>query len=523
MLKVLRLMAITIAVAAALLLAGCTQESPSVIRVDISGPVANLDPQFATDPAARMIIANLFEGLVVQDSDGRLSLGAAAGYNISVDGLTYTFTLRDDIYWQDGSAVSAQDFVFAFRRMFSPYASSPFAGDFLVIANATRVMEGMSPPATLGVRALGAQTLIFALERPCPGFLSSLAHTAAMPCNRYAFEQSVGRYGLEARYLFSNGPFTIGRWDGSQLHLNRSEYFREEGQALSERVVFYIGRQDHVRQFLDGRSDMVLVPSDRLIEVTGRPAQLIPAQTTVWGLVFNQNTLPWGNTLLRQGLALTLDLGPRSEYLPANLVATGVFIPPGTLVQTQSFREGADAHMPSPPDNNHARRLFGRGLAVIGYDHLPLTTIFVPESHATHLEFLSETWRRELGAEITIEIGPNAQSSQRLAIEEYPIALLPFYSTNGAPGAFLSFFHSDVNRYGYNSPRFDHALSAAGLAVNANEIIYLYQQAEGILLEDAAIIPLFFETSYYALATGLAGVDILPFGGGARFQNAQRG
>ena len=519
MLKILKLPAVAAVLAAALLLAGCTQESPSVIRVDIDGPVINLDPQFATDPTAQMIIANLFEGLVVQTSDGQLRLGAAARYNISADGLTYTFTLRDDIYWQDGSAVSAQDFVFAFRRMFSPDAPSPLAGNFLAIANAAGVMDGNYPAVALGVSSRGAQTVIFNLEHPYPGFLYSLANTAAMPCNRHAFEQSFGRYGLEARYLFSNGPFAIDRWNSSQLQIIRSEYFREDEQALSERVVFYIGRQDSLGQLLSGRSDMVLVPSDRLGEVSGRSVRLLPAQTTVWGLVFNQNSQPWGNPLLRQGLALAVDLEPHGEYLPANLAATGAFIPSGTPVQAQSFREDAGA---PAPDNNSARRLFGRGLAAIGYNHLPPATILAPENHANHLEFLSDTWRRELGAEITIQGVPAEEIAQHFADGDYAIALLSFYSASGGPGVFLSFFHSGTGHHGYNNPRFDYLLSAAGFAVSPEEIIGLYKQAEGILLEDAAIIPIFFETSYYALATGITGVEVLPFGGGVRFQNAHR-
>ena len=508
--------------AAVFFVAGCSQDSPSVIRADIGEPVRNLDPQFATDPTARMIISNLFEGLIAQDSEGQLRLGAAAQYRISPDGLTYTFTLREDARWQDGSAVTSGDFVFAFQRMFSPHAPSPFAADFLAIANASQVMDGDSSPATLGVSARGPQTVVFTLERPYPDFLIRLAHTAAMPCNRLAFEQSMGRYGMEARYLSSNGPFTIGRWDASQLHLSRSEYFREEEQALSERVILYIGRQDPLRQFLDGRSDLVLIPPDRLDEVSERSAQFIPAQLTVWGLVFNQNARPWGSPLLRQSLALSFDPNLHSENLPANLAATCVFVPSSALVQGQKFRSYGDASSPLGLDSAQARRLFGQGLTALGYNHLPPSIIFVPENHTRHLEFLEETWQRELGAEITLVPTPAEQISQRLQTEDFGVMLLPFYSIGEGPGAFLRQFYSGGNRFGYNNPRFDHALGAASLATTREEITRLYALAEDLLLEDAAIIPVYFETSYYALSPGLTGVEVFPFGGGVRFQNAQK-
>lgn len=510
------------AFATALLIAGCSQDAPSVIRVDISTPVHNLDPQFATDPTARMIIANLFEGLMVQEPDGQLRLGVAADYSVSADGLIYTLTLRDNARWQDGSAVTSQDFVFAFRRIFSPHAPSPFADNFLAIANAAQVVEGYAAPTALGISSRGAQTVVFTLERPDPGFLARLAHTAAMPCNQAAFEQSMGRYGLEARYLISNGPFVIGRWNASQLHLNRNEYFREEKQALSERVTLYIGRQDPLRQFLDGRSDMVLVPSDRLDEIAGRSAQLVPAQTTTWGLVFNQNTRPWGNPLLRQSLALTFDQDTHAEDLPANLTATGVFVPPNTLVHGQSFRAGGGELSPLGLDADRARRLFGRGLAASGYDRLPDFAVIVQEDREEHLSFMLEAWMRELGAEAAFEPVPHEELLPRIVTSDYSVILLPFYTTDGKAGTLLRSFHSG-NHFGYNNPRFDHALSAAGLATTPEEAARLYALAEGILLEDTAIIPVYFETSYYALAPDLAGVEVLPFGGGGRFQNAQRG
>jgi len=518
----IKITALVVAFTATLFIVGCTQDSPSVVRVDISGPVHNLDPQFATDPIAQMVIANLFEALMIQDPEGQLRLGVAAEYHVSPDGLTYIFTLRENARWQDGKPVTSHDFVFAFRRMFAPHAPSPFANDFLAIANAAGVMDGSYSPGALGISAQGEGILVFTLEHPYPGFLTRLAHTAAMPCNRLAFEQTMGRYGLEARYLTSNGPFTIGRWDSAQLHLNRSEYFREEEQALSERVIFYIGRQDPVRQFLDGRSDMVLIPSYRLDEISDRSAQLVPAQMTSWGLVFNQNLRPWSNPLLRQSLALTLDQSLYSEYLPANLAATGLFVPPATQVQGLRFRDSGDISSPLGPDADLARRLFGRGLAALSYERLPPAVVFAPESHTEHLEFLTEVWQRELGVEITFVPTAYEEISQRTSAVDYAVILLPFYSAGEGPGAFLRHFHSRTNRFGYNNPRFDHALSAAGLAVQPEEIIRLYALAEGILLEDAAVIPVYFETLYYALAPNLTGVEVLPFGGGGRFQNAQR-
>ena len=510
------------AVVFALTFYGCAPSASTVIRMDIGGPVHNLDPQFATDPTAIMILSNIFEGLLVKGADGALRPGVAKEYQVSASGLVYTFTLREDARWQDGEPLTAGDFVFAFERIFSPQAPSPFAQDFLAIYGAAQVMSGDAPLSSLGVTARDPHTLVFTLERPLGNFLERLSWTAAMPCNRNAFQESRGRYGLAMRYVHSNGPFVLSRWDASRLHLDRNEYFREEAKALPERVMLYIGRQDPLRQFLDGRSDLVRIPSERLGDVSERQAQFVPVERTVWGLVFNQNASPWGNPLLRQSLALTLDKNLYAQRLPAHLSVADAFVPPAALLGGQSFRSLVGDSAPLSFAPNHGRRLFSRGLEVLGYERLPQTTLLLPESHYAILEPLQVGWIRELGVEIGIAPADPDQISERLSARSYDIMLMPFYLAAESPGSMLRAFYSGENRFGYHNPRFDYALRATGHAQSEELLVHFLQNAERILLEDAAIIPVYFETSYYAVVQGLVGVEIFPFCGRVLFQGAER-
>ena len=495
------------------------------IRMDIDGPVENLDPQFATDPTARMILSNLFEGLTVKSPDGSVRLGAAADYQITPDGLTYTFTLREDTRWEDGSPVVAADFVFAFTRLFAPQAPSPFSEEFAVIAGAREVMAGTAPPSALGVTARGTDTVVFTLEQPLADFLSRLAGTAALPCNRAAFERSHGRYGLEARYVHANGPFLLSRWDNARfLQLERNSHFRADASGLFQRVILHIGRDDPVKQFLDGRSDLLRVPSGGQEQLAGRSAELIPGERTIWALVFNQNVSPWNNTLLRQSLALTLDRHLYSEHLPQHLRATPVFIPPAALIDGQSFRASFGEASPLGLDVRAGRRLFARGLDWIEQPALPASNLVFLEAHLPYLELLEMAWAGELGASLTLTAATAEQMSARRSQGDFGLALLPFSLSSQGPGSVLAPFHSAGGRggFGYQNPRFDHALELAARAESAEEAARHYHLAETILLEDAAVIPLFFETTYYALARGLTGVEIFPYGNQIHFHNARR-
>ena len=118
-----------------LLFSGCLRENNNFVY-DLEGAPKNLDPQSAADAASRLVIANLFEGLVTIGEDGSVCPGAAESWDVSVDGLTYTFQLREDGKWSDGQPVTAADFVYGFQRLFDPATNAPGAADFTCIEEA---------------------------------------------------------------------------------------------------------------------------------------------------------------------------------------------------------------------------------------------------------------------------------------------------------------------------------------------------------------------------------------------------
>ena len=161
-------------------LAGCMRENNDFVY-DLDGAPQNLDPQSAADPASRLVIANIFEGLVTVGADGGIRAGAAESWTVSEDGLTYEFTLREDEKWSNGDPVTAEDFVYGFRRLFDPATNAPGVSDFLCIRGGTAVLAGEADGGTLGVRAVGKRTLVIELERYNSRFLELLATAPAMP------------------------------------------------------------------------------------------------------------------------------------------------------------------------------------------------------------------------------------------------------------------------------------------------------------------------------------------------------
>ena len=204
-----------------LLLGGCGSSAGEIIRYDVPTGVSLLDPQFATDTTARMIISNTFEGLYRQRPDGEVVPRLAESSEVSDDGLVWTFRLRRDAVWNASSSrsafheapVTAHDFAFALSRMFDPAAFSPFAGEFSSVKNASLILSGAAPQSSLGVRALDDYTLEITLVRQDSRLPELLSASYAMPCSREFFESTRARYGFDIGSLLCNGPFYLYNWN----------------------------------------------------------------------------------------------------------------------------------------------------------------------------------------------------------------------------------------------------------------------------------------------------------------------
>ena len=187
----------------------------------------NLDPQVASAASDVIACENLYSGLVRKNSDGEIVPDLAESWTVSPDGKTYTFQLKDDLTYRavkgasTDYAITAEDFVFAFRRIFQPQTNSPYAVEFSALENSAAVLAGEADASTLGVSASGPLTLVFRLSEKDDNFLSKLTLPGAMPCDEEFFDSTRGTYGLTAKTTLSSGSFYLYNWTASGLFLRR--------------------------------------------------------------------------------------------------------------------------------------------------------------------------------------------------------------------------------------------------------------------------------------------------------------
>lgn len=523
--------------AALLLLGGCGKRGESRgIRYDLGGKVTLLDPQFATSSADCTVLHNCFEGLLRLDASGQPVPGVAESYIVSADGLTYTFTLRADAKWSDGVAVTADDFVFAFQRIFDELSPSPYSALFSSIAGAaqpetaeeaaeeTAAADGTAPAAAeapaqeLGVRALGDRTLVITLSEANPSFPERLTSLAAAPCRRDFFEGTMGRYGRALAQAVFNGPFNVTSWDNEKaVVLTRSETYCAADEVQAPTVTLTIGSEDARERFISGKTDFYQLGygDDELL--TSRRVTVETVENQLWALVLNEKDGPTANQNLRLALLSAIDFDsfvdagrtPEKYGVARSLAASTA------TVGGQSYA-GLSTASGIAFDPESARGYLAAALAELELDEAPTLTLLLPASSGLD-EFggwLQKQWQENLNLLVNLAPAADADWQSALGAGAYQIALQLITSASAGPEGTLGVFasDSDLNAAGFADPSYDRWLKLGIAESDPARSAAWFSRAEDLLAQRGVAYPLFTQSSYFASARGVSGIRVLPDG-----------
>ena len=233
----------------------------------------SLDPHKTSTVYEAHILRDLFLGLVMQDKDANLIPGAAESWTVSDDGLVYTFKLRQGATWSDGSAVTAEDFVYSFRRLEDPATGAEYASMLYPIVGAEEVNTGKGKVEDMGVKAVDASTLEVKLKAPTPYFLEMLTHQAAYPVNKAAIEK-LGADWIKPGNLVSNGAFTLAEFvPNDHIKLVKNPKFYDAANVKID-VVNFIPTEDRstaIKRFeageLDSNDD---IPTEQMADLKAK-------------------------------------------------------------------------------------------------------------------------------------------------------------------------------------------------------------------------------------------------------------
>ncbi len=299
------------------------------------GDPGSLDPHKATTLIESNVLDELFEGLLARDAQGVLVPGVAESWSAGADGAVFVFKLRADAKWSNGDPVTADDFVFAFRRLMAPATGAPYANVLYTLKNAQKVNRGELSVEALGVRALEDGRLEITLEQRTPYFLEQLAHFTAKPLHRKSVE-AFGSDFAHPAHVVTNGPFTLKKFiPNDAVVLAKSPNYHDAAKVALEEEIFIPleDRSAALRRFMAGEINFYdEVPVEEIAFARKHLGESLRLSPSLGGYyyAFDTRRLPFDDARVRQALSMAID----REFL-AGRIWGGVmspsysFVPPG--------------------------------------------------------------------------------------------------------------------------------------------------------------------------------------------------
>ena len=485
---------------------------PRIILRRGNGPEPeSLDPHRARSEAALTILRDLYEGLTTLGAEGTPALAAADRSDRSPDGMTYRFHLRPAAHWSNGDAVVAEDFAAAWRRLVDPHTGAQYADILEPVRGAAAIIAGTASPATLGVHAEDAQTLVVELARPTPYFLSVLTHPATFPIHRNSLAAH-GRGFAKPGVMVSNGAFVLTRWDfGSHLVAARNPYYWNDDATRVDGVEYYSfgDAATELRAFRTGQVDVTsTIPAaqSRWIAEHFGPLLHVAPQLAVYYLGFNMRKPPFDKSReLRKALSLVID----RQRLVQSITGAGeapayTFVPRGISGYSPPLPEYAAW---SAPQRIAAARRLLRDAGMAGNPPPVELRYNGGELHNRIAIAVAEMWKETLGVQVTLRAEEFKVLLQDIERGDGTVFRASWLGDYDDAYGFLRVLQSGsgVNVPHYSNPAYDELLRRAADEGNAERRRALLQDAEALMLDDQPLLPLFFYVSKHLVAANVRG------------------
>jgi len=460
-----------------------------------------LDPHIVTGVPENRVISALFEGLVTKHPETlEVEPGVAQHWDVSEDGLTYTFHLNPDARWSNGDPITAEDFRWSWQRALTPELGNLYNYMYFPILNAEEFAIGeIDDFSQVGVQVLDDHTLEVKLRNPAPYFLQLLDHYSTFPVHRAtveAFGDPASRLTRWAREgnIVSNGPFSLTQWVvNSHIRVEKSDTYWD-ADAIRLNAIMYYPTENLVteeRMFRDGQIHLTAdIPLDKIPVYLRDEPDLIHIDPYLGTYYYMINTTrePFTDVRVRRALAKTVDRALLAETVMEGVVEPAyAIVPPGTLgYQPPKLFE----YNPERARELLAEAGFPDGQGFPRFEILYNTH----ESHRQIAQVIQQMWRRELGLDVALV---NQEWQVYLDTQEnmnYEVSRRGWIGDYVDPYSFLDMFITDGgnNKTGFSDQRYDDLiLRRAPATLDQDERFALYHEAETILIDTMPIIPIY--------------------------------
>ena len=495
------------------------------LKVQVGPDPETMDPALNSAVDGGNMLLHAFECLLTVGQDGTLQPGQAETWETSEDGLTWTFHLREGLKWSDGTDLTANDFVYSWKRVCDPLVAAPYAETVL------GMVKGFDEAAAgdldaLAVSAPDDLTLVVELDNPCTYFGSLAAFATLSPVQEATVEANGDAWATSAETYISNGPFYMTEWvPGSHITFSKNPYYWNADAIKLDKLTFALIEDSNAAYSAYQTGEVMMikdVPTEEIPSLTGTDEFYVDTIMGTYYVSMNLNKECFQDARVRQALSLAIDRNYVAETLmQGTYTAAGNFMGPGWMdTDGTQFIDNANGGQPYINNDDFEGNLAKAKelLAEAGYPNgegFPQIEYTTNEAgyHKVVAEYLQQAWA-ELGIDLKVNIVEWASFTPMRRNGEYDVARNGWVADYSDPTNQLELLYStNGNNDGkYNNPEFDAALDAAAATVDPEERSAALHQAEDILMADTACIPIAYYNDFWLQSSKITGSWHSPYG-----------
>lgn len=520
---------------------GSAGSGSAELNVMLETPVESLDPQQATDGTSFEVIANFTDGLMQMDADGQAVNALAESYELSDDGLTYTFHIRKDANWSNGEPVTAADFVFAWQRAVDPTVASEYSymlSDIGQIKNAEEIIAGTKDKSELGVTAVDEKTLKVELNVPVSYFLSLMYFPTYYPVNQAFFEQCGDTFATSPETVLSNGAFILDSYEpaATAFHFVKNENYYDASRVQLSGLNYQViqDSQQALMSYQTGALDTTLVNGEQVDQVKDDPEFITIGAGYLWYVAPNVDAVP---ALANLNIRYALTMAINREAITNDVLKDGS-APTYTAVP-MDFAAGPDGSDYSGDqtkysdvcsyDTAKAVEYWQAGLKELGITELTLDMVVDADDAPQKVaQVLKEQWETTLpGLTVTLTVEPKKQRVQDLQDGNFELGLTRWGPDYADPMTYLGMWiTNNNNNYGlWSNKEYDAIIADCTTGSVCTDAVARWArlyEAEKIVMDEAVIFPLYTQCNAEMLSSKVTGIEFHPVALNRVYKNAAK-
>ncbi len=499
--------------------APAASEGGKILSVQIGPNPETIDPALNSAVDGGNMLLHTFECLLTVAEDGTLAPGQAESWETSEDGLTWTFHLRDGLKWSDGSPLTANDFVYSWRRVCDPMVAAPYAETVLGMVEGYADAIGGNLEA-LGVEATDDSTLVVHLSQPCSYFGSLAAFATLSPVQQATIDANGDGWAVAADTYVCNGPFYISDWvPGSYIMCTKNPNYWNAGAIKLDGIKFNLIEDANAAYSAYQTGEVLFikdVPTEEIPSLEGNEEFHVEPIIGTYYLSLNTQREPFNDPKVRKALSLAID----REYV-ANTLMQGTYSPAGNFMgpgwidtDGKEFIENANGGQPYIDTTNHeanveeAKKLLEEA-GYPGGEGFPAITYSTNDAgyHKVVAEYLQQAWA-EIGVELQVDIVEWASFTPMRRNGDYDASRNGWVGDYSDPSNMLDLLYStNGNNDGkFNNAEYDAAMDISRTTLDAKERSEALHKAEDIIMDEAGCVPVAYYNDFWLQSSKITGM-----------------